>query len=199
MWKLTSHGGGGGEVRSQLFLSHKTPGGKRAEKHWRRRGRGRSGAERRKTVTAANPHIDFSCDIFPRTRRPLKSNTRVHAGGPRCAAPFGKHSDKRVKRSARDLCVVSCAAARSNLVSARGLHMILSPRSARLVPRELTRARHPRRASRKRSRAWESVAVCQWGQTRNLRGNLRGNLWETSALRYYNIIIKRLIPNAIIV
>ena len=36
---------------------------------------------------------------------------------------------------------LSCsAAARCNLVSARGLHMILSPRSARLVPRDLTRA-----------------------------------------------------------
>lgn len=33
-----------------------------------------------------------------------------------------------------------CSAVRCNLVSARGLHMILTPRSARLVPRELTRA-----------------------------------------------------------
>lgn len=66
------------------------------------------------------------------------------------------------------LSALSCsAAARCNLVSARGLHMILTPRSARLVPRELTRARarHPRRALRKLSRAWESVAVCQFRPT----------------------------------
>lgn len=38
------------------------------------------------------------------------------------------------------LSALSCSAALCNLVSARGLHMILTPRSARLVPRELTRA-----------------------------------------------------------
>lgn len=70
MSKLTSHGGG--EVRSQLFLSPKNPGGKKAERQWRRSARSGSDAERRKTVTTENPHMDLLCNIFPRTRRPFR-------------------------------------------------------------------------------------------------------------------------------
>lgn len=64
-----------------------------------------------------------------------------------------------------------CCAVRSNLVSARGLHMILIQRPARLVPRELTRAPPPPRALRRLSRAWESVAVCHFRPAADQRGN----------------------------
>lgn len=82
------------------------------------------------------------------------------------------------------LSALSCsAAARCNLVSARGLHMILTPRSARLVPREHARARAPPTARFKE--ALSCVGKCGSVSVQTHCVNRRGNCLITSAPFYF--------------